>query len=142
MINCCCSIQKIGPYYSRVLTTLAFCVPNSSEFLFWIYKLRNYSLKIEHKLTTNTLRGGYFYSSCLNSKHGDPYSLFYFCSLHVINFSQGKCGFHFRGMTLTLSYLLQFRICVKDGIKYLQLKSFDIKKKEEEVKRMSVTEVK
>lgn len=46
-------------------------------------------------------------------------------------------------MTLTLSYLVQFSVCVKDGIKYLQLKSFGIKKKkEEEVKRISVTGVK
>ena len=31
-------------------------------------------------------------------------------------------------MTLTLSYLVQFSVCVKDGLKYLQLKSFGIKK--------------
>ena len=42
---------------------------------------------------------------------------------------KSQCRLNFRGMTLTLSYLVQFSVCVKDGIKYLQLKSFGIKKR-------------
>ena len=38
----------------------------SLNFLFWLYKLMNYSLKIEHKLTTNTLRGDHLLPSCLS----------------------------------------------------------------------------
>ena len=40
--------KKNVPHYPRVLTTMAFCVLCISEFLFWLYKLRNYGLKIEH----------------------------------------------------------------------------------------------
>lgn len=46
---------KKVPQYPRVLTTLAFCVPYTLCILFWLNKLRNYSLKIDHKLTTNAL---------------------------------------------------------------------------------------
>lgn len=34
--------------YPRVPAAMAFCVLCISEFLFWLYKLRNYSLRIEH----------------------------------------------------------------------------------------------
>ena len=38
VLNFCFSIQKIGPQYPSVLTKLAFCVLDSSEFYYFGFK--------------------------------------------------------------------------------------------------------
>ena len=57
MINFCFSIQKKKFLNAKAcLLRWLFVFFAYLNFLFWLYKLMNYSLKIEHKLTTNTLR--------------------------------------------------------------------------------------